>query len=71
MATFSQVEVENACEVIASLLGYSTLREHQIRVMSSFVTGSNVFGVLPTEGMGRVCATLYYQWRTCCTVCYL
>ena len=58
MATFSQGEVENACDVVASLLGYSTLREHQIRVMSSFVSGNNVFGVLPTEGIGRVCAVL-------------
>ena len=37
MVTFSHVEVENACEVVASSLGYSTLREHQIRVMSSFM----------------------------------
>ena len=55
MATFSQVDVENACEVVASSLGYSTLREHQIRVMSSFVRGNDVFGVLPTEYGKSLC----------------
>ena len=55
MANFSQVEVENECEVVTSSLGYSTLREHQIRVMSSFVRGNDVFGVLPTG----ICSTRY------------
>ena len=36
------------CEVVASSLGYSILREHQIRVMLSFVRGNDVFRVLPT-----------------------
>ena len=52
MATFSQVKAENACEVVASSLRYSTQREHQIRVMSSFVRGNYVFEVLPT-GYGK------------------
>ena len=52
IVTFSQVEVENACEIVASSLGYSSPREHQIRVMSSFVRGNDVFGVLPT-GYGK------------------
>ena len=43
MATFGQVEAQNAYEVVASSLSYSTLREYQIRVMSSFMRGNDVF----------------------------
>jgi len=52
MAKFSQVDIESACQVAATSLGYSALKEHQLRVVASFVRGNDVFGVLPT-GYGK------------------
>ena len=60
MATFSEAAVESACVVVASSLGYPTLREQQLRVLLSYIRGNDVFAVL--QGMRRVYATRYYQW---------
>ena len=52
MAKFSEAEVENACVVVASSLGYPTLREQQLRVLLSYIRGNDVVAVLPT-GYGK------------------
>ena len=52
MAKFSEAEVESACVVVASSLGYPTLREQQLRVLLSYIRGNDVFAVLPT-GYGK------------------
>ena len=38
-------------------LGYAELKSHQARVIEKFVSGHDVFGVLPT-GYGRACVGL-------------
>ena len=54
MAKFSEAEaeIESACVVVTSSLGYPTLREQQLRVLLSYIRGNNVFAVLPT-GYGK------------------
>ena len=52
MATFSEAELESACVVVASSLGYPTLSEQQLRVLLSYIRGNDVFAVLPT-GYGK------------------
>ena len=54
MAKFSEAEVESVCVVVASSLGYPTLREQQLRVLLSYIRGNDVhvFAVLPT-GYGK------------------
>ena len=41
--------VERACKEAAKTLGYQTLKDHQLLVVSSLVKGNDVFGVLPTS----------------------
>ena len=41
-----------ACREAASSLGYQTLKEEQLDVITSFVKGKDVFAVLPT-GFGK------------------
>ena len=52
MAKFSEAEVESVCVVVASSLGYPTLREQQLRVLLSYIRGNDVFAVPPT-GYGK------------------
>ena len=48
-------EIESVCEVAASSLGYSSLKEHQLSVVRSFVGGNDVFAVLPTGYSKTLC----------------
>ena len=44
--------VERACRESACAMGYANVRDRQLRVVSNFVRGSDVFAVLPT-GYGK------------------
>ena len=50
--------IELACREAARSLGYQTLKDHQLLVVSSLVKGSDVFGVLPTGYGKSLCFTL-------------
>ena len=52
MAKFSEAEIESAFAVVASSLGYPTVRKQQLRVLLSYIRGNDVFAVLPT-GYGK------------------
>ena len=41
---YVELAVERACKEAARSLGYQTLKDHQILVLSSFVKGNDVFG---------------------------
>ena len=52
MTLFSKNEIEAVCTCVSSSLGYSSLREYQKNVVTNFITGNNVFAMLPT-GYGK------------------
>ena len=52
MATNSTVSVLDAAHDAAASLGYNTLRQQQEEVICNFMSGSDVFAVLPT-GFGK------------------
>ena len=52
MAEFGVEDIRSTCRAGASSLGYQTLKEEQLKVMTSFVMGNDVFAVLPT-GFGK------------------
>ena len=52
MAMFSVAGVERACRESACAMGYANVRDQQLRVVTNFVRGSDVFAVLPT-GYGK------------------
>ena len=53
MVLFPKDEIEAVCTcVLASSLGYSSLREHQKNVVTNFVGRNDVFAILPT-GYGK------------------
>ena len=52
MAMFSVAGVGRACRESACAMGYANVRDQQLRVVSNFVRGSDVFAVLPT-GYGK------------------
>ena len=68
MADFREKDVLMACREEASSLGYQTLKEEQLDVITSFVKGKDVFAVLPT-GFGRsLCYGSLPGVSTVCTV---
>lgn len=48
MEKFGLDEVKRACRESAYELGYDTLRDEQLRVLTTFVRGSDDFVILPT-----------------------
>ena len=46
MDAFKEEEVERACSEIGTTLGYSSLKDHQLKVVKNFVMGSDVFAIL-------------------------
>ena len=44
--------ISSVCTAIASSLGYHKLKDEQLEVMTSFLSGNDVFAVLPT-GFGK------------------
>ena len=46
------MEVERVFKIVADNLGYSLIKDEQLSVVKSFVSGNDVFAVLPT-GYGK------------------
>ena len=55
MVEFSEESVRSTCRETASTLGYQALKEEQLKVMTSFVLGNDVFAVLPTAFGKSLC----------------
>ena len=49
---FSSASIKEAATAAVTSLGYAELKSHQARVIEQFVSGHDVFGVLPT-GYGK------------------
>ena len=47
---------KDAIRVAAGKIGFAELKSHQVDVILALVTGNDVFAVLPTRAMGKVCA---------------
>ena len=45
---YSKELVEISCKMVASSLGYTSLKDEQLKVFSSFIAGNDVFAALPT-----------------------
>ena len=48
----SEVDIDTTAKAVASSLGYRDLKKEQSSVINSFVSGNDVFAVLPT-GFGK------------------
>ena len=61
---FSSPSIKEAASAAVISLGYKELKEHQARVIEEFVSGHDVFGILPT-GYGKslcyVCLPLVFD----------
>ena len=72
---FPNNEIEAICICVALSLGYYSLQEHQKDVVANFVTGNDVFAILPTcYGIKSLCyaclpGTFYkfyhYEFKNC------
>ena len=51
----SNNEVSTKATAAAKELGYDKLKELQLRVVVGLCQGRDVFAVLPTQAMGKVC----------------
>ena len=59
MAKFCKQYIETACVSAALCLGYNNLKDEQKSVITHFVSGSDVFAILPMGfGKGLCCACL-------------
>ena len=47
-----EVDIDTTAKAVASSLGYRDLKKEQSTVINNFVSGNNVFAVLPT-GFGK------------------
>ena len=68
---FRKEDIEAACVSAAFYLGYDNLKDEQKSVITKFVSGSDVFAILPT-GFGKVFVTLVRAlvFLECLIVCW-
>ena len=57
--TMCKEKIEAACYSIVSFLGYSSLKDKRREIIVSFVSGNDVFAILPT-GYGKSLVMLVY-----------
>ena len=49
---YSKDLVDISCKIAASSLGYTSVKDEQLKVVSSFLAGKNIFAPLPA-GYGK------------------
>ena len=53
-----RADLERVCVEAAKAIGFDTLKDHQLQVITGFVGGRDVFGALPTGYGKSLCFTL-------------
>ena len=61
--------MESAIQEAARRLGYETVREKQLEVITEFVSGKDVFAVLPTV-YGKSLCYASLPWTLILTLCW-
>ena len=58
---------ENAIRIVVAKLGFACIKSHQLEVIMAFISGNDVFAVLPT-GYGKSLCYACHVFRLCLTI---